>query len=90
MAPEYGATMGYFQVDDETVKYLRATGRTEEQCRLFGNYFKAQNLFGMPQRGQLDYSVEIELDLGEVKPSVAGPRRPQDRIELDNLKTKWD
>lgn len=90
MAPEYGATMGYFPVDDETVKYLRATGRTEEQCRLFGNYFKAQNLFGMPQRGQLDYSVEIELDLGEVKPSVAGPRRPQDRIELDNLKTKWD
>jgi aconitate hydratase len=90
MAPEYGATMGYFPVDDETVKYLRATGRTEEQCRLFENYFKAQNLFGMPQRGQLDYSVEIELDLGEVKPSVAGPRRPQDRIELDNLKTKWD
>lgn len=90
MAPEYGATMGYFPVDDETVKYLRATGRTEEQCQLFENYFKAQNLFGMPQRGQLDYSVEIELDLGDVKPSVAGPRRPQDRIELDNLKTKWD
>ncbi len=90
MAPEYGATMGYFPVDDETVKYLRATGRTEEQCQLFENYFKAQNLFGMPQRGQLDYSVEIELDLAEVKPSVAGPRRPQDRIELDKLKTTWD
>ena len=90
MAPEYGATMGYFPVDEETVKYLRATGRTDEQCTLFENYFRAQNLFGIPERGQVDYSADLDLDLAKVKPSVAGPKRPQDRIELDSLKTTWD
>ena len=78
MAPEYGATMGYFPVDAESVNYLRATGRTEEQCAAFENYFRAQKMFGMPRKGDIDYSVDLELDLAAVQPSVAGPKRPQD------------
>ncbi|MEY2489341.1 MAG: aconitate hydratase [Verrucomicrobiota bacterium] len=85
MAPEYGATMGYFPVDAESVNYLRATGRTEEQCAAFENYFRAQNMFGMPRKGDVDYSVDLELDLGAVQPSVAGPKRPQDRVNLPEL-----
>ena len=86
MAPEYGATMGFFPIDAETVWYLRATGRSEEQVSAFEQYFKAQGLFGMPDRGQIDYSVDLELDLSVVHPSVSGPKRPQDRIELPALK----
>ena len=86
MAPEYGATMGFFPVDDESISYLRATGRTDEQVAAFGNYFKAQKMFGIPRKGEVDYSVELELDLADVQPSVAGPKRPQDRIELSKLK----
>ena len=71
-----------FPVDDETVNYLRATGRTEEQCSAFEAYFRAQKMFGMPRKGEIDYSVDLELDLGDVQPSVAGPKRPQDRINL--------
>ena len=89
MAPEYGATMGFFPIDEESVKYLRATGRTEAHCRNYENYYRAQNLFGIPQRGQIDYSTELELDLGTVVPSVAGPKRPQDRIDLPNLKREF-
>jgi aconitate hydratase len=89
MSPEYGATMGYFPIDQESVDYLRATGRTEEQCRAFENYFRAQNMFGMPRKGEIDYSVDIELDLAEVQPSVAGPKRPQDRISLPELGTTF-
>jgi aconitate hydratase len=85
MSPEYGATMGYFPIDEESVDYLRATGRTEEQCLAFENYFRAQNMFGMPRKGETDYSVDIDLDLAEVQPSVAGPKRPQDRINLPDL-----
>jgi aconitate hydratase len=85
MAPEYGATMGYFPVDAESVNYLRATGRTEEQCVAFENYFRAQNMFGMPRKGEIDYSVDLELDLAAVQPSVAGPKRPQDRVNLPEL-----
>jgi aconitate hydratase len=85
MSPEYGATMGYFPIDEESVDYLRATGRTEEQCLAFENYFRAQKMFGMPLRGEIDYSVDIDLDLAEVQPSVAGPKRPQDRINLPEL-----
>jgi aconitate hydratase len=85
MAPEYGATMGYFPVDAESVNYLRATGRTEEQCVAFENYFRAQNMFGMPRKGDVDYSVDLELDLAVVQPSVAGPKRPQDRVNLPEL-----
>src|SRR6059058_2263428 len=85
MSPEYGATMGYFPIDEESVDYLRATGRTEEQCLAFENYFRAQKMFGMPRKGEIDYSVDIDLDLAEVQPSVAGPKRPQDRINLPDL-----
>jgi aconitate hydratase len=85
MSPEYGATMGYFPVDAESVNYLRATGRTDEQCSAFEAYFRAQKMFGMPRKGEIDYSVDLELDLGDVQPSVAGPKRPQDRINLGEL-----
>src|SRR5450432_4165549 len=85
MAPEYGATMGFFPVDDESMNYLRATGRTDEQVVAFGNYFKAQDMFGIPDKGEIDYSVDLELDLRDVQPSVAGPKRPQDRINLPEL-----
>jgi aconitate hydratase len=89
MSPEYGATMGYFPIDQESVDYLKATGRTEEQCLAFENYFRAQKMFGMPLRGEIDYSVELNLDLAEVQPSVAGPKRPQDRINLPDLEKKF-
>jgi aconitate hydratase len=85
MSPEYGATMGYFPIDQESIDYLRATGRSEEQCLAFENYFRAQKMFGMPLKGEIDYSVDIDLDLAEVQPSVAGPKRPQDRINLPDL-----
>ena len=89
MAPEYGATMGFFPIDDECVNYLRATGRTEDQVALYKNYYQAQGLWGMPQKGQIEYSQVVELDLSTVVPSVAGPKRPQDRIELQNLKSSF-
>jgi len=89
MAPEYGATMGFFPVDAESVHYLRATGRTEAQCLAFENYFKAQQMFGMPRPGEIDYSVNLELNLADVQPSLAGPKRPQDRINLTDVKAKF-
>ncbi|MFZ4775221.1 MAG: aconitate hydratase AcnA [Terrimicrobiaceae bacterium] len=89
MAPEYGATMGFFPVDSESVNYLRSTGRTEAQCLAFENYFRAQNLFGMPHKGDIAYSVEIDIDLSSVQPGVAGPKRPQDRINLPDLKSAF-
>jgi aconitate hydratase len=89
MAPEYGATMGFFPIDTECVEYLRQTGRTEEHCRLYENYYRAQGLFGMPKKGDIAYSTDLELDLATVAPSVAGPKRPQDRIELGQLKEEF-
>ena len=89
MAPEYGATMGFFPIDAECVNYLRATGRSEELCQTYENYYKAQGLWGIPQKGQIEYSQVVELDLATVKPSVAGPKRPQDRIELGNLRREF-
>jgi len=89
MAPEYGATMGFFGIDAETVTYLRATGRTEDQCNAFENYYKAQKLWGIPQKGEIDYSVDLELDLSTVVPGVAGPKRPQDHINLPELKNAF-
>jgi aconitate hydratase len=85
MAPEYGATMGFFPVDQKTVEYFRGTGRTDEAVNRFADYFKAQGLFGIPRQGQIDYSQELELDLSSIKPSLAGPKRPQDRIDLDKV-----
>jgi aconitate hydratase len=89
MAPEYGATMGFFPIDAETVKYLRDTGRSDEHCRMYTNYWQSQGLFGIPRKGEIDYSVSLELDLSTVTPSVAGPKRPQDRIELNKLKDEF-
>ena len=89
MAPEYGATMGFFPIDEETVNYLRATGRAEEHCATYENYYKAQGLFGIPGEGEIDYSVNLTLDLGSVQSSVAGPKRPQDRIEVPSLGRKF-
>ncbi|HEV3271528.1 MAG TPA: aconitate hydratase AcnA [Candidatus Methylacidiphilales bacterium] len=90
MAPEYGATMGYFPVDAESVNYLKATGRTKEQVEAFESYFKAQKLFGIPTKADgIVYSSDLELNLADVSPSVAGPKRPQDRIALPELKTKF-
>jgi aconitate hydratase len=89
MAPEYGATMGFFPIDTECVEYFRATGRTEEHCRAYEAYYRAQGLFGMPKKGQIKYSTDLELDLAAVVPSVAGPKRPQDRIELPRLKQEF-
>ena len=89
MAPEYGATMGFFPIDAECSNYLRATGRSDEAVKTYENYYKAQGLWGIPEKGEVVYSQEIELDLGSVLPSVAGPKRPQDRIELPKLKNEF-
>ena len=89
MAPEYGATMGFFPVDDITIDYFKGSGRTDEEIASFAAYFKAQGLYGTPKKGQIDYSETLELDLGTVAPSLAGPKRPQDRIEIGNVKSKF-
>ena len=82
MAPEYGATMGFFPVDDVTVNFMRNTGRTDEEVDAFQSYFKAQGLYGIPPAGSIDYSNVVELDLSSIQPSLAGPKRPQDRVPL--------
>src|SRR5438309_2498162 len=84
-ATEYGATMGYFPVDELSCQYLLATGRAKEKVDALRAYFQAQEMFGIPRKGQCDYTQALELDLGSVKRSVAGPKRPQDRIELPKL-----
>src|SRR5205085_689819 len=89
MAPEYGATMGYFPVDEKTCDYMLATGRDAEHVAAFRAYFESQGLFGIPRAGEIDYSTLLELDLASIEPSVAGPKRPQDRIELSDLKEKF-
>ena len=86
MAPEYGATMGFFPIDAEATNYLRATGRDEKHIATYEAYYKAQGLWGIPQKGAIDYSQVVDLDLATVVPSVAGPKRPQDRIELPKMK----
>ena len=90
MAPEYGATMGYFPVDEKCCEYLLATGRDEAQVEIFRAYYQAQSLFGIPRAGEIDYSTTLDLDLSTIEPSVAGPKRPQDRIELSGLKEKFE
>src|ERR1700735_3301426 len=82
MAPEYGATCGIFPVDAETLKYLRLTGRSEEHIALTEAYFREQGLFHTPDAPEAEYSQTISLDLATVEPSVAGPKRPQDRVLL--------
>src|SRR6267154_457437 len=89
MSPEYGATMGYFPPDEETCLNLKATGRDEAHIDAVRNYFKAQGMFGIPRGGECDYSSVLELDLNTIVPSVAGPKRPQDRIALPDLKEQF-
>jgi len=89
MAPEYGATMGFFPVDDKTIDYFKGSGRTDEEIDAFRSYFKAQGLYGIPRSGEIDYSQVLELDLSSVMPSLAGPKRPQDRINLDQVKSTF-
>ena len=89
MAPEYGATMGFFPVDDTTVEYLQSTGRTADEIDAFTAYFKAQGLYGVPMQGDCQYSTTLALDLDSVRASLAGPKRPQDRIELGNMKSQF-
>ncbi len=89
MAPEYGATMGFFTVDEKTIEYFKGTGRSTQEIEAFEAYFKAQGLFGAPRAGEVDYSRVVSLDLGTVAPSLAGPKRPQDRIELGHVKSQF-
>lgn len=89
MAPEYGATMGFFPIDEKTLDYLRLTGRPAEHIRLVKDYCVAQKLFGVPKKGEIDYTQTLELDLSTIRPSVSGPKRPQDRIELQQVKSKF-
>ena len=86
MAPEYGATMGFFPVDEATINYFKNTGRSDEEISMFQSYFEAQKLYGIPLKGEVDYTSEIDFDLGSVAPSLAGPKHPQDRIEIGKVK----
>ncbi|MEH6459334.1 aconitate hydratase AcnA [Chitinimonas sp. JJ19] len=90
MAPEYGATMGFFPVDEKTVAYLKGTGRSDAEVETFEAYFRAQGLFGMPRAGDIQYSKTLSLDLGTIVPSLAGPKRPQDRIALPDMATTFN
>ncbi|MEO7010625.1 MAG: aconitase family protein, partial [Caldimonas sp.] len=89
MAPEYGATMGFFPVDSKTIDYFRNTGRSADEIEALQAYFEAQQMFGVPGTGQIDYTKVVSLDLGTVAPSLSGPRRPQDRIEIGQVKTQF-
>ncbi len=89
MAPEYGATMGFFPVDEKTLAYFEGTGRTRAEIETFEAYFKAQQLFGVPRAGEIDYTQVVTLDLAAIEPSLAGPRRPQDRIALGQVKSRF-
>ncbi len=89
MAPEYGATMGFFPVDEATIDYFKGTGRSKAEINAFETYFKAQKLFGIPKAGDIDYTRVVALDLHSVAPSLAGPKRPQDRIEIGHVKANF-
>ncbi|MYN25494.1 aconitate hydratase AcnA [Duganella levis] len=89
MAPEYGATMGFFPVDDATIEYFEGTGRTKAEIDAFQAYFKAQGMYGIPKAGDIDYTRVVHLNLSSVTPSLAGPKRPQDRIEIGNVKSNF-
>ncbi|MFM9964271.1 MAG: aconitate hydratase AcnA [Planctomycetaceae bacterium] len=89
MAPEYGATMGFFPVDDETLNYLRRTGRTENEVDLVERYYKEQGLFRTATSPTPRFSSTLSLDIATVEPSMAGPKRPQDRVLLKDMQTSW-
>ena len=86
MCPEYGATVGFFPSDEESVSYLRATGRDEADLELVTTYLQQQNMYGIPKAGEVEYSEVLMIDLDAIEPSIAGPKRPQDRIELSRVK----
>ncbi|HSJ34205.1 MAG TPA: aconitate hydratase AcnA [Acidimicrobiia bacterium] len=88
MAPEYGATVGFFPVDEQTIRYMRLTGRNDDLLETVEQYYRAQGLWRDDQR-EIVYSAELELDLSTVEPSLAGPKRPQDRIDLSGMKSQW-
>jgi aconitate hydratase len=98
MAPEYGATMGFFPVDAKTLAYLRGTGRSEAEIEALAAYFKAQGMYGIPgtaefdkvNKAEISYSDVLTLDLGTVAPSLAGPKRPQDRIEITDVAQRFE
>lgn len=90
MAPEYGATMGFFPVDDETLRYLERTGRSAEQIDLVEKYFKTQGMFLTPDAPEPEFTSVLELDMGTIEPCLAGPKRPQDRIVLKGMKSQWE
>ena len=89
MAPEYGATCGIFPIDAESLNYLRLSGRSEEQIALVEAYAKAQQLWHEPGAAEAEYSSVLELDMGEVRPSLAGPKRPQDRVLLEKVQQNF-
>jgi len=90
MAPEYGATMGYFPADEKSLQYMEMTGRDPKIVALARDYLVAQELFGIPRKGEIDFTRELELDLSSIRPSVSGPKRPQDRIELAQVKSRFN
>ena len=89
MAPEYGATMGFFPVDNETLRYLERTGRTRDEIDLVDRYYKEQGLFRTDSSPEPKFTSTLELDLSTVVPSMAGPKRPQDRVLLTQMKSEW-
>ncbi len=89
MAPEYGATMGFFPVDARTIEYFEGTGRTKDEVSALKAYFKAQQMYGVPEAADINYSQLVKLDLNSVVPSLAGPKRPQDRIEIGSVKSTF-
>ncbi|MGH8620291.1 MAG: aconitate hydratase AcnA, partial [Burkholderiales bacterium] len=88
MAPDYGATCGFFAIDDKTLEYYRMSGR-EEHVDAIESYLKAQGMYGIPRKGEIDYSQVVELDLSTVRPSVSGPKQPEDRINLEGIKSRF-
>ena len=90
MAPEYGATIGFFPADEKTLEYMKMTGREEKHVKQIREYLQAQKMFGVPKKGEIDFTKVLELDLKSVKPCVAGPKRPQDRIDLVEIKDKFN
>ncbi len=90
MAPEYGATMGFFPIDEKTLDYMRLSGRSEERIELVRDYYTEQGMFGVPREGEVDYTKVIHLDLGSIVPAVAGPKRPQDRIDVPDMKDTFN
>jgi aconitate hydratase len=89
MAPEYGATMGFFPVDEKSLDYLRLTGRSEDAIQRVKDYYTAQDMFGIPLEGEITYTKTVNLDISQIVPCVAGPKRPQDRIEVPALKDRF-